>query len=39
MPGPKVPGRWTPFLTGSMRVAKAYNRRPIRPLRRQAEDG
>jgi squalene-hopene/tetraprenyl-beta-curcumene cyclase len=37
MPGPKAPGRWTAFLTGTMSVAKVYNRHPIPPLRRLAE--
>jgi squalene-hopene/tetraprenyl-beta-curcumene cyclase len=36
-PGPKAPGRWTPFLTWTMRVAAAYNRRPIGWLRRLSE--
>lgn len=37
VPGPKAPGRWTPVLTWAMRVARAYNRHPIRPLRQVAE--
>jgi len=36
-PGPRTPGRWTPFLTWTMRVARAYNRRPIPALRRVSE--
>ena len=36
-PGPKTPGRWTPWLTRAMGLAGRYNRRPIRPLRRLAE--
>jgi squalene-hopene/tetraprenyl-beta-curcumene cyclase len=34
---PKTPGRWTPLLTRAMGLARRYNRRPIRPLRRLAE--
>ncbi|WP_217915029.1 squalene--hopene cyclase [Miltoncostaea marina] len=37
MPGPRTPGRWTPILTRLMGLAAAYNRRPVRPLRRLAE--
>lgn len=36
-PGPRAPGRWTPFLTWTMRLAGAYNRHPIGPLRRASE--
>jgi squalene-hopene/tetraprenyl-beta-curcumene cyclase len=34
---PRAPGRWTPFLAGTMRVARAYNRHPVPALRRAAE--
>ncbi len=37
MPMPKTPGRWTPLLTRAMALARWYDRRPIRPLRRLAE--
>lgn len=35
---PKTPGRWTGPLTRAMGIARAYNRRPIRALRRHAEE-
>ena len=34
---PKTPGPWTPLLTRAVGLARRYNRRPIRPLRRLAE--
>ncbi len=36
-PGPRTPGRWTPLLTWTMRLAGAYNRHPFRPVRRLSE--
>ena len=36
-PRPKTPGPWTPVLSSSLALARLYNRRPIRPLRRLAE--
>ncbi len=36
-PRAKTPGPWTPALTGSLALARLYDRRPIRPLRRMAE--
>jgi squalene-hopene/tetraprenyl-beta-curcumene cyclase len=36
-PQPKTPGRWTPWLTRAMGIARWYNRRPVRSLRRLSE--
>jgi squalene-hopene/tetraprenyl-beta-curcumene cyclase len=36
-PRPKTPGPWTPVLTRSLTLARLYNRRPNRRLRRLAE--
>ena len=38
-PGPrsKTPGPWTPVLARGLALARLYDRRPIRPLRRLAE--
>ncbi len=36
-PAPRTPGRWTPVLRGTMRVARVYDRHPIPGLRRHAE--
>lgn len=36
-PQPRTPGRWTPLLQWSMKLAAVYNRHPIPPLRRHAE--
>jgi squalene-hopene/tetraprenyl-beta-curcumene cyclase len=37
LPMSKTPGRWTPLLTWAMKIAAAYNRRPIPWLRRLSE--
>jgi squalene-hopene/tetraprenyl-beta-curcumene cyclase len=36
-PRPKTPGPWTPALTAGLGLARLYERRPIRSLRRLAE--
>jgi squalene-hopene/tetraprenyl-beta-curcumene cyclase len=37
LPMSKTPGRWTPLLTFAMKLAAAYNRKPIPWLRRLSE--
>jgi squalene-hopene/tetraprenyl-beta-curcumene cyclase len=36
-PRAKTPGRWTPWFERAMPLARGYNRRPLRLLRRRAE--
>lgn len=36
-PAPRTPGRWTPLLARGERLARWYDRHPLRPLRARAE--